>query len=220
MGKIHTYDSDAIQVQYDAKRCIHAAECVARLRVVFDSGKRPWVQPANAAADQIAETIHHCPTGALHYERKDGGAAEPTPAQNTLRIEPNGPLYLRGDIDLRRDEGDDGVFVMTETRIALCRCGASQNKPFCDNSHKEADFADDGIVHADIEAVGERNEAAGKLIIKPFSNGSVQVLGTLEIHDAAGNLYHRDEAYFCRCGHSANKPFCDGTHNQIGFVAE
>jgi CDGSH-type Zn-finger protein/uncharacterized Fe-S cluster protein YjdI len=221
MSKLHTYDSDAIQVQYDVKRCIHAAECVKRLNVVFDSGKKPWVQPANASADAIAETIHACPSGALHYTRKDGGLNEQTPDRNTLHIDPNGPLYLRGDIVLKRDDGtEDGALVLRETRLALCRCGLSLNKPYCDNTHRTLGFADAGVVNAAQEAVGDMLDASGALGIKPFPNGSVQVVGKLEIHDAQGNIYYRDETYLCRCGGSGNKPFCDGTHNSNGFAAD
>ena len=74
--KVKTYWSDDIVVAYDAGRCIHAAECVRGLPGVFDTGKQPWIQPANAAADAVAEVVMRCPTGALHFERKDGGAAE------------------------------------------------------------------------------------------------------------------------------------------------
>jgi CDGSH-type Zn-finger protein/uncharacterized Fe-S cluster protein YjdI len=221
MSKIHTYESEAIQVQYDVKRCIHAAECVKRLNVVFDSSKKPWVQPANANADAIAETIHACPSGALHYARKDGGTSELTPDRNTVRVEPDGPLYLRGDITLLRDDGtDDGALVLRETRLALCRCGLSLNKPYCDNTHRTLGFADAGVVNAVQEAMGDPLEASGELRVRPFTNGNVQVLGKLEVHDTQGNVYYRDEAYFCRCGGSGNKPFCDDTHNNNGFTAE
>ena len=75
-NKIRRYTSADIDVTYDVKRCIHAAECVRGLPAVFDTKKRPWVQPDKANADTVAEVILRCPSGALHYERKDGGAAE------------------------------------------------------------------------------------------------------------------------------------------------
>ena len=56
-GKIHRYTSADIDVTYDAKRCIHAAECVRGLPAVFDTQKRPWVQPDNANADAVAEVV-------------------------------------------------------------------------------------------------------------------------------------------------------------------
>jgi CDGSH-type Zn-finger protein/uncharacterized Fe-S cluster protein YjdI len=214
---IRHYQSDDIEVQYEIPRCIHAAECVRRLNEVFDNAKRPWIQPQNASADAIAETIHHCPTGALHYTRKDGTPDEPAPEKNTLHIVPNGPHHLRGDIEFVRDGGET---MLHETRAALCRCGASKNKPFCDNNHDKVGFADPGAVDLTAEAPGEALAAGGKLTITPLTNGPIQVLGNLEIHTTDGNTLYRTETYLCRCGHSSNKPFCDDTHITIGFVAE
>ena len=68
-----TYNGRDIDVTFDAEICIHAAECLRRLNAVFDLSKRPWVQPDNATADQVQETIDNCPSGALKYVRHDGG---------------------------------------------------------------------------------------------------------------------------------------------------
>lgn len=213
-NRIRRYDSDGIEVQYELSRCIHAAECVRRLNQVFNSEQRPWIQPQNASADEIATTISHCPTGALHYTRKDDGASEAVPARNTLRIVPDGPHYLRGDLEFVRDGGET---YLEETRAALCRCGASQNKPFCDNSHKALEFTDPGTAS---EPAGEASGVGGRLRITPQVDGPVEILGNLEIQDAAGRILHRNETYLCRCGGSTNKPFCDGTHRSRGFQAD
>jgi CDGSH-type Zn-finger protein/uncharacterized Fe-S cluster protein YjdI len=218
-GKIYTYESDDIQVQYERVRCIHAEQCVQRLRVVFDATKRPWIQPTNETAEAIAETIHHCPTGALHYTRKDGGAEEPTPTENTVRVEPKGALYVRGDIEIVRDDGE-GTIIARDTRVALCRCGASKNKPFCDNSHKDIGFTDVAHINLEQEAVGDIIATTGKLTIMPFKDGCYQFVGAVAVTDSAGQTVYRDESYFCRCGHSHNKPFCDNTHETIGFQAD
>ena len=57
-----TYQGRDIDVTFELKRCIHAAECGRRLQSVFDVAKRPWVQPDNATADQVQETIDNCPS--------------------------------------------------------------------------------------------------------------------------------------------------------------
>jgi uncharacterized Fe-S cluster protein YjdI len=133
------YATEAIDITYDARRCIHAAECVRRLPAVFDTGRRPWILPSGASADAIAAVIERCPSGALHYTRRDGGAAESPTEQTTMTPVPGGPLYVRGLIQLR---SADGSLIVEDTRVALCRCGQSQNKPFCDNSHIGTGFDD------------------------------------------------------------------------------
>ncbi|WP_176719473.1 (4Fe-4S)-binding protein, partial [Rhodohalobacter halophilus] len=63
-SKIHNYENNEIKVSYDVKRCIHAAECVKGLPKVFDPNKKPWIEPDNASAKEIADVIERCPTGA------------------------------------------------------------------------------------------------------------------------------------------------------------
>src|SRR6476646_8845111 len=141
--KIHRYDGDGIVVTYEARRCIHAEKCIHGLPAVFDSKRKPWVDARVAGADEIARTIESCPTGALQYERRDGGPQEAPPAKNSIRIEADGPLYLHGRV---RVDGADGQSVIRDTRVALCRCGQSALKPFCDGSHKKTGFKDAGVV--------------------------------------------------------------------------
>lgn len=132
------YSGKKAAVSYDVRRCIHAAECVHGLPEVFDPGRKPWIDPDRAEAEQLLQVIMRCPTGALHLERIDGEQAEPTPERNTAIVERNGPVYLRGDLEIVTGEGE---VLLRDTRIALCRCGASENKPFCDGSHVRIGFA-------------------------------------------------------------------------------
>jgi CDGSH-type Zn-finger protein len=67
----------------------------------------------------------------------DGGEAESAPARDVIRVEANGPLYVTGQLEITDDRGR---IVCTDSRVALCRCGASANKPFCDNSHRGIGF--------------------------------------------------------------------------------
>lgn len=140
--QIRKYTGEHMDVTYDAQRCIHVAECLRRLPTVFDISKRPWVQPDQAQADQVAATVLACPSGALHYVRKDaiaqeGAPAEPIPTHNTIRLMKNGPLYVRGDFTI---VNSTGALVLAETRAALCRCSGSANKPFCDGTHHRIGF--------------------------------------------------------------------------------
>lgn len=213
--KVRTYETDTIDVNYEARRCIHAKECVSRLSEVFDIEKRPWIQPANANADKLADTIEHCPTGALSYRRKDGGADEAAPSENVLRIETDGPIYVKGDVQISV-QGE----TQTETRMALCRCGQSQNKPFCDNSHLEDEFEASDVL-ADNLSRSKEVSGTGTLEINPAQNGPLLLAGEFTLHSSDGQtIFQGEKAALCRCGASGNKPFCDGTHHSVGFEAE
>lgn len=125
------YTSPDITVFYDAKLCIHAAECVRGLPAVFDSNIKPWIDPTQGTADEIAKVIHKCPSGALRYERLDGEQSE-TSNPASLAFVKDGPIVMRGNIELKDLQGK---ILFEGTRVALCRCGMSKNKPFCDRSH-------------------------------------------------------------------------------------
>lgn len=155
MEKIRYYAGQEIEISYDANRCIHATECLRGLPAVFDSARRPWIQPAGALPNVIAEVIERCPSGALHYRRLDGGPAEEPDDPTTITARRNGPLYVRGAIQLH---GTDGTVLIEDTRMALCRCGASGNKPFCDNSHRRVGFKDPEVT-AEAEASSEAARA-------------------------------------------------------------
>lgn len=137
------YRTAAIAVQWNSERCIHAAFCILAQPEVFDPRARPWVVIDAASADAIAEAVALCPTGALHYRRTDGAAQESITDPPTVQTVPDGPLYLRGDLTIT---DQDGGVLRHDTRIALCRCGESRQKPFCDNTHRITGFRDDGAV--------------------------------------------------------------------------
>jgi uncharacterized Fe-S cluster protein YjdI len=137
--RARTYANDAIEVRWEPRLCIHTKACVRGLPDVFDPGARPWVEVDGAVPERIAEAILTCPTGALSFRRLDGGPQEQAAAETTIEPRPNGPLFVRGE--LRIVEGN-GV-VREATRVALCRCGASGNKPYCDGTHREIGFRTD-----------------------------------------------------------------------------
>ena len=213
--KIHRYEGDGILVTYEARRCIHAEKCVHGLPAVFDAKRKPWVDARAARADEVARTIERCPTGALQYDRRADGPQESPPAKNTIRIEADGPLYLHGRV---RIDGADGQPVVRDTRVALCRCGKSALKPFCDGSHKKAGFKDSGAVSKPKVQTDAGKSGDGALTVLCQADGSLAVTGDFELVDAKGAVVAGgNAAWLCRCGGSGNKPFCDGTHKKIGF---
>ncbi|MBV9453101.1 MAG: CDGSH iron-sulfur domain-containing protein [Rubrobacter sp.] len=211
------YRSEKITVSFDVERCIHFAECVRGLPEVFDIDKRPWVQPYRSHPDRVAEVVIRCPTGALQFERRDGGAEEPIPDANIVAVAADGPLYVRGDIEIT---DSTGTTVLEDTRVALCRCGESMNKPFCDNSHRQANFRDVGLLGEN--RLAARPDGGGrKLRIVPGVDGPLILSGEIEIRSADGkNAYHGTKTALCRCGYSMNKPFCDGSHARAMWRSE
>lgn len=213
-AQIRRYACEEIEVSFEARRCIHAGACVRGLPAVFDTGRRPWILPSAAGAEAIADVVQRCPSGALHFTRFDGGEPEVAPRENTIVPTARGPLYVRGEVTLRRP---DGSVLVEDTRMALCRCGESRNKPFCDNSHRASGFDDLGQV----DDGGAPSDVKGALSITATKNGPLLVEGALTLRGARGQgAYMTLRVELCRCGHSDSKPFCDGTHAIVGFRTE
>ncbi|MFW5748796.1 MAG: CDGSH iron-sulfur domain-containing protein [Chloroflexota bacterium] len=209
------YTGEAIDISYSQKRCIHAAECGRRLSEVFDTSKRPWINADGASADRAAEVIERCPSGALHYKRKDGGPAETVPTRNRIILWRDGPIQISGDLEIHGAT----VEIPGETRVTLCRCGDSGNKPFCDNAHKTSGFTAPATITVNDRRTGE--ETSGKLRITAHAGGPLEFDGNFEIVTREGEtLYTGTRTWLCRCGQSNRKPFCDGTHKTVGFSAE
>ena len=211
---IFRYPGKDADVTWDQRLCIHIGECGRAKGDLFVTGRKPWCQPDLAVVAEVVDVCERCPSGALVYEVKDGTTVEQPAAQNMVTVTYNGPLFARGALAIENAPADmPGV----RFRAALCRCGHSKNKPFCDNSHEAAGFKDAG-------AVGETGTGAaaagGPLAINPRKNGPLQLKGNLTIVASSGCArWHGTEAYLCRCGNSKNKPFCDGSHKTAGFQA-
>lgn len=138
MSRTRTYEGNGIAVHFDPARCIHAEACVHGLPAVFDAQRRPWIAPGAAAADEIKQVVERCPSGALTYTRIDGGEQEEArECAPEIRVEQDGPLHVRGRMIVTDHEG---ASIEAGPRAALCRCGQSKNKPFCDNTHREVGF--------------------------------------------------------------------------------
>ena len=135
--RTRVYEDERIRVTWDPSLCIHTAICLRQLPAVFDVDARPWIDLAGAEAEAIAATVRACPTSALRY---DGSALVPEVPDDptTIDVRPNGPLVVRGRLSIRSPGGEAREL----TRVALCRCGASENKPYCDNSHRAVGFRD------------------------------------------------------------------------------
>ena len=216
--RVIRYKGENIVVYFSVDRCTHVAECIRGLPRVFDTSKRPWVNTEAASADDIAEVIITCPTGALHFKRKDNGPEETPPEKNTFRTEENGPLYLWGDIEV---QNADGTTLLEDTRLAFCRCGGSNFKPLCDGRHDWLEFEDDGNIKGDRKSGDPTQAPHGRIVIKLTPNGPLIAKGAFELkNDNDETVFHGNRASFCRCGASKTMPFCDGSHTNIDFKAD
>jgi uncharacterized Fe-S cluster protein YjdI len=125
------YRNDEIAVRWYAKRCIHSAACIRKAPRVFDPRRRPWIDLDAGETQRIIAAVEACPTGALEY--MSAGGPPQTSSETKVQVVADGPLFLRGNIKI---VGENGNVIRESTRVALCRCGKSANKPFCDNSHR------------------------------------------------------------------------------------
>ncbi len=209
-----TYPGDRATVTWQGKLCIHIGECGRAEGDLFVGGRKPWCQPDLASDDEIADVIQRCPTGALSFEFSDGSQVEQATQENTIQVAYNGPLFVRGDLQIDGAPDVPGL----QFRAALCRCGKSKNKPFCDNSHLDTGFSDYGAVG---RASDGGAETGGTLQVKPVPDGPLLINGNVTVVSSSGRQSWRgDKAALCRCGESNDKPFCDGTHKKIGFKSE
>ena len=210
-----TYPGNRAQVTWNGKLCIHIGECGRADGDLFVGGRKPWCQPDLATDDEIEDVVCRCPTGALSFEFSDGSRVETPPGENTIQVAYNGPLFVRGELQI--DGAPENVPGL-KYRAALCRCGKSRNKPYCDNSHLESDFSDYGAVGRAGDAGGE---SGGPLQVKPATDGPLLIKGNVTIVSSSGRQSWRgSQAALCRCGNSNNKPFCDGQHKKTGFKSE
>lgn len=212
--KIFDYPGEQIDVHWDGRLCIHIAECGHAEGDLFTTGRQPWCVPDKATPEEVVEVCERCPSGALTYTDKSG-RSEQAVAENTVAVTYNGPLYISGELAI---EGATDDMTGAGYRAALCRCGQSKNKPFCDNSHLETGFKDFGAIGDS----GPGLEAAGgKLDIKALPDGPLLLSGNLSMVSGSGRLaWKGDSVALCRCGESKNKPFCDGSHTAAGFRSD
>ena len=214
-GKVLKFDGKRAIVSWHGRLCIHIGECGRAKGDLFVAGRKPWCQPDVTTDEEVEEVVLRCPTGSLTVDYEDGSRAEVADAHNTVHVAYNGPLFVRGDLDIAdAPENAPGL----NYRAALCRCGKSRNKPYCDNSHEKEEFRDYGAVG---ESGDSDSERGGVLTVQAIKGGPLACKGNVTIYNSSGReSFHGSKAFLCRCGASNNKPFCDGEHKKIGFEAD
>ena len=155
------YTNGEITVYWKPDACIHATYCYRELIEVFDPGRRPWVDMKGATTDKIIKTVNMCPTEALTWKWNDeeknknigpeqtnhiifrrpelmGSVAEEIPEQPvTVKIMKDGPIVIKGSFELINAGNRKEI---SESIISVCRCGKSNQMPFCDGHHRKIGF--------------------------------------------------------------------------------
>lgn len=201
-----------VTIHFDGSRCIHSRNCVlSRPDVFVPNVKGEWIYPDAAPADVVMHLGYNCPSGAIRVTRNSDSADTDTPpVVNTVRVRENGPLAIEGELDIAGATGS--------VRATLCRCGQSKNKPYCDGSHHAAGFEASG--EPAVQAFQTLDSRDGVVKVKPLPNGPLNIEGNLEVVSGTGATTNKvTKTFLCRCGHSQNKPYCDGSHAKVGFEA-
>ena len=131
---IKHYTNDDVTVVWRPGNCIHSTLCWKGLTSVFDPKKRPWVTIAGSDTDSIIAQVEKCTSGALSYFRNEESkeAGDKVTVDTIVEVMKSGPLLVYGNVTIK---GKDGSETKKNKVTALCRCGASSNKPYCDGSH-------------------------------------------------------------------------------------
>ncbi len=143
---VDDYPGQQLTVLDNRGTCAHSGFCTDRLSSVFQQGQSPFVKPSGARMDDIVRAVRACPSGALSFAVDGREAREQVDVVRARAIEvsKDGPYRVTGAIPLVDETGaavtrNAGASL---EHYSLCRCGRSQNKPFCSGMHWSVRFAD------------------------------------------------------------------------------
>ncbi len=143
-----TYEGQQVTIFDNRGLCQHSGFCTDRLSAVFRTSQEPFVAPSGGRMDEIITAVRDCPSGALSFAVDGTEARSQTDRGNTrepaIEITRDGPYRITGAIELT---DADGAPMPRNTgasleHYALCRCGQSQNKPYCSGMHWYVGFRD------------------------------------------------------------------------------
>jgi CDGSH-type Zn-finger protein/truncated hemoglobin YjbI len=143
-----TYVGQQVTVLDNRGICQHSGYCTDRLNTVFHTTADPFVTPSGGRMDEIIRAVRDCPSGALSFATDGHEARQETDyhgtREPTITVTANGPYRITGEIALTDAAGEDHSRAEGASRehYALCRCGHSQNKPFCSGTHWYVEFRD------------------------------------------------------------------------------
>jgi CDGSH-type Zn-finger protein len=133
--RLDDYPTGNFTVQDNRGICQHSGFCTDELPEVFRVGKDPFVDQSKSNPERIELQTKRCPSGALSFKWAKNDDHPPVAGQEisgpVITVSKNGPYRVKGGIKL------DAEFLSgaSPEHYALCRCGGSKNKPFCDGTH-------------------------------------------------------------------------------------
>ena len=143
-----TYPGQQVTIFDNRGICQHSGLCTDRLPTAFRTGAEPFVAPSGGRMDEIVRAVRDCPSGALSLAF-DGEEARDladwhASREAAIEVTQDGPYRVTGGIGLTDATGADVPRAAGSSRehYALCRCGHSQNKPFCSGMHWYVEFRD------------------------------------------------------------------------------
>jgi uncharacterized Fe-S cluster protein YjdI len=133
------YTNGEVTIVWKNEQCIHSTLCWKGLNAVFNPTERPWIKPEGASTTAIIEQVKKCPSGALSYFMNDEmeSSTVNVDVETIVEATPNGPLLVYGNILVKDATGKEHK---RNKVTAMCRCGQSGNKPFCDGTHRKVGF--------------------------------------------------------------------------------
>ncbi len=143
---IKKYSNNEISVIWKPDLCIHSTNCWKASLKIFNPKRKPWIDMNAGSTDEIIKIVNNCPSGALSYTREKKMAEQKAqPAQTSesklsVQVSKGGPYLVKGKFVFVNTDGKEEI---KDGSIALCRCGASNNKPFCDGTHRKVGFDQD-----------------------------------------------------------------------------
>jgi CDGSH-type Zn-finger protein/ferredoxin len=136
--RLDRYQGKEIIVLDNRGTCCHFGNCTDHLPTVFHEDGDRFVKPDGDTPENIMEIVRQCPSGALGFAR-NGTTYTGEDREQEIYVAGNASYYVRGGIELEGEPMNQGA---NREHYALCRCGQSKNKPFCDGTHWSIKFND------------------------------------------------------------------------------
>ncbi len=134
---VKEYSNKDITVVWKPDTCIHSKHCWKDLVQVFNPKRSSWINMDGASTERIKKQVDACPSGALSYISITDESEGQVHLETKVESLPNGPLLVYGTLHITHS---DGTIEKKNKTTAFCRCGASNNKPYCDGAHIELVF--------------------------------------------------------------------------------